>query len=161
MTRQLLIVPTRTLEARWYAIEINLERPVTGSLRAEGRQVSRFRPDSHPVFQGVATTTRDGTHLLEARFSERVASDVPAGAWVIEDDSGPLRCAVDGPEPGQEETRATWVCDRERVGQLRIDFGGVLTTVGGEPLHDVQGEVLTRVSVGETTLESEGVLLLR
>lgn len=162
VTRQLLMVPARPLESRWYAIEVRAEQAISGALRSDSVQVSRFRPDSYPVFQGIAIAIRDGEHLVEARFSERVSSEIAAADWRIEDDDGALPCSVVGPEPGREEARSTWTCERAIEGHVRIDFGGVLTTIHGDRLRDLRGETLTRVEVGDTVLvESEGVTILR
>ena len=161
-TRHMLLVPTRPLEPRWYSIEFRVEGRVEGTTAVDSLQVSRFRPDSHPVLQGVATATRDGLHFIEARFSERVAGSAAASEWTIADDEGPLRCTAVGPEPGREEMRATWTCDRLVVGRVQIDFGGVLATTEGEPLRSLAGVELARVEVGETVLrESDGTRLLR
>jgi hypothetical protein len=110
----------------------------------------------------IAVASRDGQHLVEARFSERVQSDVPASDWSLEDDEGRLPCTVEGPGPGQDAMRALWTCERPVRGNLRVELGGVLTTMHGDPLRDVAGETLTRVTVGRIAiLEPEGVTLLR
>lgn len=85
-----------------------------------------------------------------------------ASPWLIEDEEGTLPCTVVGPEPGREETRAIWSCERASVGHIRVDFGGFLATIHGEPLRDLDGHALARVEVGETMLaEPDGVTLLR
>lgn len=69
---------------------------------------------------------------------------------------------VEGPGPGQDAMRALWTCERPVRGNLRVELGGVLTTMHGDPLRDVAGETLTRVTVGRIAiLEPEGVTLLR
>jgi hypothetical protein len=161
VTRRLVIAPESTLEDRWYSIELRLPVRVAGASQVEGVQVARFRPDSYPVLQGFFAADRDGLRVIEARFSERVSS-AGAARWTIEDDEGPVPCSFAGPGPEQAEPRAIWTCDRSEVGTLRVDFGGVLTTVLGDSLRDELGETLTRVAVvARGAPDADGVTTLR
>lgn len=162
VTRRLVIEPAEPLDDTWYELEIDLPIDILGSVREDGRALSRFRPDAHPVLQGIFAADREGQRIIEARFSERVEAAEPPSGWRIWDDSGPLACSVVGPGFGQAEARAVWTCGRAEVGTLHIDFGGVLTTVLGAALMTPDDRVLTRVAVvAQAPADGDGIVALR
>lgn len=157
-TRYISIEPERELRSRWYVLELNVRGVVQGARPENGTWIARFRPDSYPVFQRVLAGERDGVHILEARFSQHVAGDVPAREWRVSDEEGDLGCSVVGPAREAEADRAVFTCARRESGTVRIDFGGVLTGLDGAPLRNLEGEMLSEVSVEPTG--SEGGLRL-
>lgn len=96
---------------------------------------------------------RDGEHILEVRFSERVAGDVSASAWTLSDERGRLDCSVLGPERGREEHHAVFNCDRLPEGRTRIDFGGTMQTVVGTELVDANERALATIEFDAPVLE--------
>jgi hypothetical protein len=143
ISRRVTLVPEAALTARWYAVELMLDAEVAESARVAGVQVARFRPDSHPVLTHALVGSREGRGVLELRFSERVAGDVPASRWSLSDGRGPLPCETLGPAPGREEHHAVFVCDRELDGIVRVELGGPLRTIPGTVLTDGEGNALT------------------
>lgn len=154
ISRRVTLVPSTTLEARWYAVEVTLDAEVGESARVAGIQVARFRPDSHPVLTHALVGRRDGRGVFELRFSERLAGDVPASRWTLRDDAGPLVCDVLGPERGREEHHAVFVCERLTEGGARVDFGGSLRTILGTELTDGEDHALITVDVSTPPSES-------
>ena len=156
-TRRIEIVAEHGVLA-WYGIKVDLPAPVLGSVRdGERSQLARFRPDSHPILTHLLMGNRDGESIVEVRFSERVAGDVPATEWTLSDERGQLQCSVLGPQRGREEHHAVFNCDRLPEGRARIDFGGTMQTVVGTELVDGNERALASVEFEAPRVEQESV----
>jgi hypothetical protein len=148
--RTLLVEPAEGWVDGWYELRVNVTGRIGGAVRgSDGWAVSRFRPDSYPVVQGVWAAERDGRRVIEAHLSEHVVIDDAASAWRLWDDMGELACATRS-EPGSTTDRFIWSCDRAEVGTLHIDFGTVLTTTLGDVLRTQGGEALTALHLVAT-----------
>ena len=157
ITHRITLIPRRPLENRWYAFEVTSDFAVGETVRGERAQLARFRPDSHPILTHLLMGSRDGESIVEVRFSERVAGDVPASAWTLSDERGRLDCSVLGPERGREEHHAVFNCDRLPEGRARIDFGGTMQTVVGTELVDANERAMATVEFDAERVERETV----
>lgn len=148
VTTTVVVQPRETLEDQWYGLSVDVPAPVFGGSGRDGRVIARFRPDSHPVFQGMTAGTVDGERVLEAHFSELVRASLPPTEWRIWDDAGPLGCQASGPDPSAYPSdTATFRCRRSEVGTVHVDFGGVLTTSLGDAVVTAEEQVVTRVAM--------------
>ena len=157
ITHRVTLIPRRTLENRWYAFEVTGDFAVGETVRGERAQLARFRPDSHPILTHLLMGSRDGQSIVEVRFSERVAGDVPATEWTLSDERGQLQCSVLGPQRGREEHHAVFNCDRLPEGRARIDFGGTMQTVVGTELVDAEERAIATVEFDAERVERETV----
>ena len=144
-SRRVVLVPRAALLDRWYAVEIDVDQAVLGARRRGRVQVARFRPDSHPIVTGVLASANRDAPALDLRFSERVSGDTEASSWVVEDDSGPLDCAIDGPARGRAEQHAILAWDRRAVGRVRIELVGTLQSDLGTELVDRWDDAVTSI----------------
>jgi hypothetical protein len=145
ISRRIVLIPAREFEDRWYAVEVTVDAAVNETVRGERAQLARFRPDSHPILTHLLMGSHEGQSIVEVRFSERVAGDVPASAWTLSDERGQLQCSVLGPERGREEHHAVFNCERLPEGRARIDFGGTMQTVLGTELVDANERAMATV----------------
>lgn len=157
ITHRVTLIPRRPLEDRWYAFEVTSDFAVGETVRGERSQLARFRPDSHPILTHLLMGSRDGESIVEVRFSERIAGDVPATEWTLSDERGQLQCSVLGPQRGREEHHAVFNCDRLPEGHARIDFGGTMQTVVGTELVDAEERAIATVEFDAERVERETV----
>ena len=157
ISRRIVLIPAREFEDRWYAVEATVDGAVNETVRSERAQLARFRPDSHPIVTHLLMGQREGASVVEVRFSERVAGDVPASAWTLSDEHGRLDCSVLGPERGREEHHAVFDCDRLPEGRARIDFGGTMQTVVGTELVDANDRAVATIEFEAARVDRDTV----
>ena len=156
MSGSIVLTPMTPLEARWYAIRIEVGGPVLGTSFVDGVQMSRFRPDSYPVVEQVIAADRIGRRIVDLRFSENVATDTSCTDWAFTDDEGAMPCRCIGPSASERAHRIVWLCDRREVGAMHFDFGGVPENILGIPLRDLEGIELSAIDVAPTGVTYPG-----
>lgn len=156
MSGSIVLTPMTPLEARWYAIRIEVGGPVLGTSFVDGAQISRFRPDSYPVVEQVNAADRIGRRIVDLRFSENVATSTSCADWAFTDDEGAMPCRCIGPSAADRAHRIVWLCDRREVGALHVDFGVVPQNILGIPLRDLEGNELSAIDVEPTGVTYPG-----
>jgi hypothetical protein len=144
------LAPLSPLEDRWYAIRIEIGGPVLGTSFVDGVQMARFRTGSQPIFQEAVAADRLGRRILDVRFSERVENGTSCRTWPLTDDEGAMPCRCIGPEPGETQYRAVFVCERHERGAIHLELGPVPHNVHGIPLQDLEGHPISSLTMAPT-----------